>query len=115
MRTFIRLFMAALIVGAPLEGFARSASGHLSGNGYVDPSSHYTHGYYRHDGSYVHGSSPLTGGEGTTKKFEINPMHYRRKTGCAAAQGPRHGKEGRSAIISSTTYYFGIRSNTTLF
>jgi hypothetical protein len=83
MRTLIGLFVAALIAYAPIQGFARggghssSGSGQLSGSGYVNPSSHYTHGYYRHDGTYVHGyhaTNPnSTGTDNYSTRGNVNP------------------------------------------
>jgi hypothetical protein len=83
MRTLIRLFVLVLITCAPIQSFARggghssSGSGHLTGTGYVNPSSHYTNGYYRHDGTYVHGyhatDSNGTGTDNYSTKGNVNP------------------------------------------
>ena len=84
MKKLIGLFLATLIAGAPIQGFARgggghssSSSGHLTRTGYVNPSTHYTNGYYRHDGTYVHGyhaTNPnSTGTDNYSTKGNVNP------------------------------------------
>jgi hypothetical protein len=77
MRTVFGLVIAALIAFAPIQGFARSGSGHLSGSGYVNPSSHYTQGYTRRDGTYVHpyhATNPnSTGTDNYSTKGNTNP------------------------------------------
>jgi hypothetical protein len=77
MKTIVELLVAALIAFAPIQGFARSSSGHLSGSGYVNPSSHYTHGYTRQDGTHVngyHATNPnSTGTDNYGTKGNVNP------------------------------------------
>jgi hypothetical protein len=83
MRTLIGLFIAAFIACAPIQAFARcgghssSGSGHLSGSGYVNPSSHYTPGYTRQDGTHVngyHATNPnSTGTDNYSTKGNVNP------------------------------------------
>jgi hypothetical protein len=67
MRRFLfYLAIPLLLACAPTDGaFARGgggghgggshSSGSLRGSGYVNPSYHYTHGYFRSNGTYVHG------------------------------------------------------------
>ena len=82
-KTLIRLFVAALIACAPIQGFARggghssSGSGHLTGSGYVNPSNHYTPGYTRQNGTHVngyHATNPnSTGTDNYSTKGNVNP------------------------------------------
>jgi hypothetical protein len=67
MRRFLfYLAIPLLLACTPTDGaFARGgggghggsshSSGAVRGSGYVNPSYHYTHGYYRSNGTYVHG------------------------------------------------------------
>jgi hypothetical protein len=82
MKKLIGVLLAALVAGSPIQGFARGGGGHsgsgrLTGTGHVNPSSHYTHGYYRHDGTYVHGyhaTNPnATGTDNYSTRGNVNP------------------------------------------
>ena len=80
MRGHLTILVALFVSVALIPALARnssSGSGHLTGNGYVNPSSHYVPGYYRHDGTYVHGYHATdpnqTGVDNYSTKGNVNP------------------------------------------
>jgi hypothetical protein len=80
MRQVLAVAVTILLLGyCSVGAFARGGTtgGHLTGTGYVNPSSHYTHEYFRSNGTYVHGyhaTNPnAIGTDNYSTKGNINP------------------------------------------